>query len=233
MKQVISCIMLSALFLIPVFAQENTFCPDVKIISPNMVMSGETLIFRASFGSRNPDEKPEYKWKVSAGEIEAGQGTSEIRIGTAGLSDLEITATVEIKGFPKGCAKTFSGKGFVKKSVENIDLECYGNLSLFEEAGRLDSALIALKNDSGLIAHFYIFTRKNASSNEINARISRILHHLSGKRKLAKNRLVFVVSDDIPVETRICIWMKEKVEAGCQDCRIIRGEDFNPKKFNK
>lgn len=115
MKKVLFLLSLSFLFLLPCFAQSNILCPitTVVILNENYVSGDSIKLAVTSTDKKLGALKLEYKWKVSNGLIEKGQGTSAISISTAGLENVEIVATVEIKGLPHNCPGTFSKTAFI------------------------------------------------------------------------------------------------------------------------
>jgi hypothetical protein len=76
----------------------DCFCPTITV-KGSEIFSDKTkpLIFNA-FVSGFVDEKVSYKWKISAGEIIEGQGTSEIKVDASKINAEEITATFQIIG---------------------------------------------------------------------------------------------------------------------------------------
>jgi len=56
---------------------------------------------------------PTYKWSVSAGSIESGQGTPSILVHTTNLWGASITATVEVGNLPAACLTTTASATFV------------------------------------------------------------------------------------------------------------------------
>jgi hypothetical protein len=116
MKQILLPLMLLLLFLTPCFAQENIFCPDIKVVSRDKTyLPGSPMTFLVSPVEELKNLKLEYNWKTSEGFIESGQGTPALIVATVGLHNLTITVTVEIKGLPQNCPNSFSGSAIVEK----------------------------------------------------------------------------------------------------------------------
>src|SRR5580765_1293569 len=82
-------------------------CPSVSVICQTRSDDGAAATFTANFrGATRISET--YKWKVSAGTITSGQGTSSITVDTTGLGGQVLTATVEVGGVDPACNRTAS-----------------------------------------------------------------------------------------------------------------------------
>jgi len=88
-----------------------TVCPSLQIKAPDVVIAGQagrvTLILTDAVGT------PTFKWTVSAGHIESGQGTSSILVHTTNLWGASIAATVEVGGLPPECETTTASATFL------------------------------------------------------------------------------------------------------------------------
>lgn len=222
MKRIFYASILCILFLLPCAAQEKAVCPDIKVTSPNReYLPNEPMPFAVTMGEESNRLRLAFEWQTSAGLIIKGQGTRTITISTAGLDGISITGSVEIKGLPKNCINTFSAIGVVRKTPPNIDLACLEEKSLAAERQMLDAtANQLLQRDKNLVAHFYIHTKKSASSKGINLRISRMIKYLVITRKIAANRIIFFVERDEPKGIRICPRVKSSTEILCEACQI-------------
>lgn len=80
-------------------------CDTLNINGPTSVTTGELadLKFTATGGSANKSELT-YAWSVSAGMIESGQGTPNIKINTSDAEGKSITATVGVQNLGLGCS---------------------------------------------------------------------------------------------------------------------------------
>lgn len=88
-----------------VFAQspDTSLCPTISVDGPSGVpQEGQPMHFMARVDAKGKELRLEYHWFVDyRGTIIKGQGTSEIDVLPVFSG---ITATVEVIGFPSGCA---------------------------------------------------------------------------------------------------------------------------------
>lgn len=92
--------------------EENADCPTLYVTGPaGIVMLNDVSRYTATVDAKGRVLNLEYIWSVSTGEIVSGQGTPSIEIKRSELSGL--TATLEVKGFPAGCANTASETSFM------------------------------------------------------------------------------------------------------------------------
>lgn len=231
MKLVLNLVFILILFLTPCLAQENKSCPEIKVIAPQKVaVTGEIMRFSVFSSKETENLKLEYEWHVSVGTIIKGQKTPAIEIETFGNSNVNVIATVEIKGLAKHCVNTLSGTGSIAEPPNPFIHNCddYGKMSKEDEFARLDPTAINLLNDSDSIAVIHI------ESKEIKKRVTRIFNYLTKRRGIAANRLIFTLKNSETEYARVCLWIKGREMIGCgNDCQVIKGEDFIPKKLNK
>src|SRR5436305_14315254 len=71
-------------------------CPAVKISCMDVTTCGELLTFITKISDTAAGAKLSYNWTVSVGKIVTGQGTSSIKVDTAGLDGDMVEATVRI-----------------------------------------------------------------------------------------------------------------------------------------
>lgn len=229
MKLIITPIFIFTLFLMPCLAQENLPCPEINVIAPkDVVVTGQIMTFSVSISEISKNSKLDYYWKVSAGTIIKGQKTPAIEVDTTGNSGVNVIAMVEIKGLAKNCMNTTSGSGVLAKPPNPFIHNCddYGKMSKDDEFARLDTSVINLLNDSNSIAIIHIESKK------IKKRVTGIFNYLTKRRKIAENRLIFTIKNSEVEYARVCLWVKGQEMIGCgDDCQIIKGEDFNPKKL--
>jgi hypothetical protein len=85
-------------------------CPSVVISCPlKEIEEGQPVTFKADVQGGDSRVKPVYKWRISAGKIISGQGSPVITVGTIGVGNKGVTATVVIGGYRSYCDKTASG----------------------------------------------------------------------------------------------------------------------------
>ena len=191
--------------------------------------------FAVSVENKPEDLKLEYEWEVSAGKIMSGQGTPTIEVDTKDLSDINVTASVEIKGLPENCPKTFSETGTIGMQIIDNCLDGYGKLSEVEEAGRLDSFIIQLRNDANLLVRFDLRFPAKATAKQIDARISRIAKQFAYRRAADEiRRIIFVISAEAGEDyTGVCYFPLSSKDAYCDKCEIIKGVDLDLNKYSK
>lgn len=78
-------------------------CANVTVSCPNDVEQNKSVRFTATISGGEPTVEPTYKWTVSAGTIINGQGTHNIEVDITGLADQQVTATLEVGGYPPEC----------------------------------------------------------------------------------------------------------------------------------
>ena len=191
--QILSVVLLLTLTSV-VAAQTPVMCGIVEIEGLSQVAPGTPLVLRAKITGNIHTTKPEFKWKVSAGTITAGEGTGEISIDTVGLGGQELSATVELSGAPLGC----NGSASKKTHVEPAPLACgrpfdeYGDVDSEDEEARLDNFAIQLSNE--LLASGYILMSAGQKTyeNETTERLDRARSYLVNVREIDSHRVVTV-----------------------------------------
>jgi len=151
MKQIFFAVILALVFSVLTFAQsEKSPCPeiDVSIDANELFNLTEPMLFSVKVGDEAKNLSLEYAWTVTQGKIIEGQGTPSIKVDIAGLNDLNITATVEIKGLPKNCAKIASETGSVVIDYRAKLFNEYGKLSANKIREHLKSLYVELGNNS-------------------------------------------------------------------------------------
>lgn len=187
---------------------QSTNCPTISVTGPpTVVQVGETATFTVSISGKSI-YNPQYVWSVSSGEIVEGQGTETLTVLIT--SDSTVTATVDVKGLPEGCANTDS---------ESAPMGCLrSSPSMFDEfeissknpgSERLDSLISALEDRPTDSAYFLIYSHEKDSSNKLKSRENYIRNYLRAK-KIEPERLVFVTigGDGYDLENSVIrIWL--------------------------
>ena len=210
MRRALQCLALSVvamLILATVGAPHppKAECPTVTIeCSANLVCPGEPTTFIAQIKGGDPSLPSKFKWKLSAGTITGGQGTSTITVDTRGLGGQSITATVEmddVSAMTPDCPKTAS----CIRQVANCDygrkFDEYGEILLEEEAGRLDNFAIQLKNEPGAQGVVIVYGRFGYKRSDIQARANRIKAYLVDKHDIESERIVIVTGGNVDEST--------------------------------
>lgn len=91
-------------------------CPTITVRAPaDMAEVGATITFSVTVSGGDSDATPIFKWAVPAGRITSGQGTTTIRVDTAGAEEKSIKATVEVRGYNRYCVTEASGETQLKR----------------------------------------------------------------------------------------------------------------------
>lgn len=93
-----------ALQLAPDSADGADICPSISVSGSQSGVSGAQ--FSANVSGTDADVT--YNWSISAGSIEAGQGTPTISVGEVGEPGTTVTATVDVGGLSPECSTSDS-----------------------------------------------------------------------------------------------------------------------------
>jgi hypothetical protein len=175
-------------FAVAVSAQTNqtSNCPPIDVSGGGIAKPGEAQTFTASV--ENYDlSKLSFNWSVSTGEILEGQGTLSIKVLKKNDAGENITATVEIKGLPQGCAKTASetGSPFYGPYPRLFDEFSISELRI--DKARLDYLVNKLGNDPNAQAFIIEYFKPKTPKRIINQKIQKITDYLVNQRKLEKD----------------------------------------------
>jgi hypothetical protein len=91
-------------------------CATVTISGPGEVDKEHPITFSANLSGGEPSVNPTYKWTVSDGSIISGQGSPIIEVDTTGFVGQQVTATLEVRGFPPECPSIASCQVQVRKT---------------------------------------------------------------------------------------------------------------------
>jgi len=186
----------SLTFVFAVSAQTNqsSSCPTVDITGGGFPGPNEPVSFAANVDTKGrTDLQVEYIWTVSSGKIIYGQGTPTITIEPD--SDQNITATVEVKGFPEGCTNTSSeNMGCGLRNPEPIKIGELLNFNTPTEKAQLEELKNKILADS--YAQIYVVGRfkKNTSEKKIAQKLKRIRSFLMKELALDANRITTVIA---------------------------------------
>lgn len=235
MKRFIFIAILTLISSVAIFSQDKPVCPTVKITAPETVINGgDVMKFSVLIIGKIETSEPQYKWKVSAGEIVSGQETPAIIVATTpDMAGVNVTATVEIKGLPAGCENKFFE---VSGIASPIDIDCFCDYypkSVFEEMAILDSIFIDLRTNNDLIAVFNLFFEKNASSKHFDKRIQRMINYFPSEFSALKDKIIFVKAEGEPNSFRVPIYVKGHEVIDCDDCEVVRDLDVYLRKAPK
>lgn len=126
----------------------NCACATLDVSGGGVVNPGDPMSFTANV-SGGTATGITYNWSVSAGTISSGQGTPSITVDTTGLSDTNITATVNIdgSGFCADCPRTANETGSVTKKPEARLFDEFGKLPDDEVKARIQNLYVELGNN--------------------------------------------------------------------------------------
>jgi PKD domain-containing protein len=91
-------------------------CPVLSVSCPNGIEPKQPITFEATVTGGDPAMTPTYTWKVSAGKIISGQGTSKIMVDIPDIAGQSITATVSLGGPDPSCTGTTASCTIESKS---------------------------------------------------------------------------------------------------------------------
>ena len=163
-------------------------CPSVSVTCPTETDEDVHTTFTANFTHGTLRISETYKWKVSAGTISSGQGTSSITVDTTGLGGQLLTARVEVGGIDSACKRTASCSTPVRPRPDSgrEKFDEYGDIRFNDEKARLDNFAIQLQNEP--TATGYMIGYGNCAG-EGMARVRRAKHYLVNTRGLKAGRL--------------------------------------------
>lgn len=178
---------------------QNSNCPMFSLTGPSAVpQKGENITFSVRVDEHAIDSNLEYVWSISQGKIIEGQGTKIITVEWD--LDPAMTATVEIKGLPKGCENSDSETVLVCSPPASIMFDESEISSKQPSSEKLDAFISELKNNSGDMAYFIIYHHKKDSPDEIKNKENYIRNYLLSN-KIEADRLVFVTADNDEYES--------------------------------
>ena len=162
----------------------NVSCPDASPDSP--------LTFNAQVSGVDPSAKLTFNWKVSAGAILSGQGTSSITVDTTEASGLTVEATVEVGGLPSRCSKTASCSTAVIRDPLPRMLGEYGGISFPAEKVRLDRLATEMRKNPHAQGYILSYAGRRARVGEAQWRAERAKRYLVRKWGFDPRRIVII-----------------------------------------
>lgn len=172
-------------------AQTPVTCGIVEVAGPDHVGSGEPIVFTAKMTGLTHTSKVDLKWKLSAGTIMSGDGTSVISVNTDGLSGVEVIATAELVGAPAGCSGSASKTVPVRFLCGHIPkFDEYGDINFKDEKARLDNFAIQLLDDPNRYGYISMTAGRKTFQNEAKERLERAMSYLVKVRQVDANRIV-------------------------------------------
>jgi hypothetical protein len=170
-------------------------CPAVLLTCPDSVDEGKLLVFEARITGGDSRVMSTFNWSVSAGSIQAGQGTSRIETSAPGQSDGDtVTATVEVGGFDRSCGTTASCTAFVMRRPKSHKVDEYGNIPSKEENTRLDKYVIELQTEPTAQGYIIAYGGRTSRAGDAQKAADRVRSYIVSKRGVEKSRMVTVVA---------------------------------------
>ena len=188
--QILSVLLLLALGSV-VSAQTPATCGIVGIDGPAKVEPNTPLVLKVRVTGMLHTTKPEFKWKVSAGEITQGQGSDEITVDTAGLGGQLVSVTVELVGAALGCNGSASTKTEIEPPVGcRRAFDEYGNIEFEDEKARLDNFAIQLSELPLFSGYILMSAGQETYKNETTEHLDRVKSYLVNVRDIDAIRVV-------------------------------------------
>jgi hypothetical protein len=176
------------------------------VASPSNVDAGALLVFTATVANIPESQILNYKWKISAGTITSGEGTSTITVDTAGLGGQNITATVEAVGAQGSCSSSPDTVRINPLIICRMKFDEYGDISFEDEKARLDNFAIQIANTPSSKGALIAYAGNPTYQGEAADRLRRAKHYLVKVRGMPSERIVTVYAgykNDLTVELRI------------------------------
>lgn len=199
-------------------SEKSAACPKISVTGPaGITQPGEKMIFTS-----NPlikeSEGVSFRWMVSEGSIEKGQGTQVIEVRTTReMNNSNVTATVEVSGLAVGCSHTASETAAVSSGFHPVILDQFGKLRPNDLRGRLDfffTELFSEKDQVGVI----ILQYQNGSSKSKLLQRKQLIETHAKVRRLPRNRIVFLQAPSSGEVTQLYRIPASLVDVICSDC---------------
>lgn len=205
MNRLLLLTILVLIFCLQPFGQDKSECPKVEITGPTEPFpSGNSIAFVVTLTSDIKYSKIEYKWTVSKGEIQNGQGTVAVVVATFGERNNQIiTATLEIKGLPEGCNNIFT------KSVEMVSQRIIdpiipdklsGKSSFNDVIARLMNLSLSINNEQGSSGEIVFRVSNNSERNWATSQQKNILKSLK-RLNIPKDKIMMEIEKGKVFET--------------------------------
>jgi hypothetical protein len=176
-------------------------CPNISIYCPGTVTLGQPVTFSAKLTGGDAGVTPVYNWKISAGTITGGQGTSTITVDTTGLAGQPITATLAMGGYNLDCTATCTTQ--IPVRVENRKFDEFGNINRDDEKARLDNFAIQLQQEPDAKGYIIVYAGRRGRPGDAQKRAARARDYLVGMRGIDASRIVTLdggTREDLTVE---------------------------------
>lgn len=167
-----------------------TSCPRVTVSCPDVLKPGVPVTFTANVEGGDPYVTPTFLWKVSAGEMTNGQGTSELTVDMSNAAGRWLTATVDVGGYERACPMSASctlspGDPPVSRKVDE-----YGAITVGDEKARLDNFTVEMQNDPTSQGYLICYGGRRDSRRTARRRCERAKNFLVVSRGVGPTRVV-------------------------------------------
>ncbi len=179
-------------------------CPNVSIICPDRGQPGQPVTFSSTLSGSLGNVTPAYTWTISNGRIIEGQGTSSIRVDTAGLEGQTLTATLSMGGYSMDCSANCSVQFPAPLTCRSFDE--FPAVARNEEKARLDNFAIELQNDPSASGYVIVNPGEHGRRGEVQTHSTRIVDYLVNSRRLDGRRIIIVVGPARP-DLMIHLWI--------------------------
>jgi hypothetical protein len=163
-------------------------CPNISIYCPGAVTLGQPITFSANVVGGAANITPTYDWKISAGAITGGQGTSSITVETTGLAGQSITATLAVGGYNLDCTAACTTQ--IPVRVEKRKFDEYGNINRDDEKARLDNFAIQLQQEPDSQGYIIVYAGRRSRAGDAQKRAARARDYLVNVRGIDSRRVV-------------------------------------------
>jgi hypothetical protein len=168
-------------------------CPAIEISCPTNVGIDQPLTFTSGYSGGVPANiTPVYNWTVSAGTIIEGQGTSTIKVDTAGLAGQTVRASLSMGGYNLECAADCAITIPLPK-LNGRRFDEFPDISRNDEKARLDNFGIELQNDPTATAYVIVYPGRAGKRGEVQQHAGRIVDYLVNSRGLDQRRIATLV----------------------------------------
>ncbi len=199
-------------------------CPKIAVIGPSGITPpGDVMTFQADV--RGSASTFTYRWTVSTGTIESGQGTPEIAVRTdRSMTGGNVTASVDVSGFPADCPSTASEIVPVGGWICGMPVDEWRDLKPNDLRLRLDNVFAHLGLNPTHIGILVMTVTSKEPLNATNKRVQFVLRH-AAFRRFDKSRIWFVLEPDDFVGTKY-FDMPPGANVPCDKCQILKGSDL-------
>lgn len=182
-------------------------CPQLTVSCPSPVEVGKPIEFVSTVKGAIGNSPLVYNWTVSAGTIIEGQGTSSIKVSTAGLEGESITASASLAGYDAASTRCSASCLFqvpIAQTCRKFDE--YPEISRNEEKARLDNLGVALQNDPFATAYVIVHPAENGKPGDVDRRSRNVTDYLINSRGMDGKRIVVQIGSVRP-DSMVEIWL--------------------------